>query len=408
MRIAFVTYEFPPDTGKGGIGTYTSQVAKSLAEIGCDVHVFAGSGERRGTEKMEGYQIHRIQCENGNDFRHKVVNIFSGLHSSIAFDVIESAEINGNAWEIKKKHPSIPLVVRLHAPNYLVEMLKKRYVSFFAKFRFVAGAVRRLKFDLGYWQPYNKWIDADYQFIGLADFISAPSEAMKNWVVNHWGIPRNKITVIPNVFLPPSALLDIPVVEKPLYQRILFFGRLNVLKGLVNATKAMKKILKAQPDWKFRVIGDDGAGPTFKMSMRNWMKQQLKEVINQVEFIDGLVYEDLPLAIAEAEIVLLPSLFESFSYTCAEAMAAGKAVVGSNNAGMADLIQNGISGILVNPNNYHDIYSAIKKLIVSNGLRHQIAINAREHISVNFKAKLIALEFKAFYEHIIENRIEKN
>ncbi len=408
MRIAFISHEFPPDTGKGGIGTYVSHVAPAMAGQGNEVHVFAGSNYREDLAFLHGYYVHRILCENGNDFREKVVNLFSVQHAIAPFDLMESPEINGNAWEIKKKYPAIPLVVRLHAPNYLVESLKKTYLPFLAKLRFVSGALRRLKFDLGYWRPYDKTVDPDYHFLQLADYITTPSEAMKNWAVNNWQILPDKITVIPNIFSPSPDFLNIPVGGEANYKQIVFFGRLNVLKGLVNATFAMKKILTKYPEWQFRVIGDDGPGPDYKMSMRDWMKSQFKDVINRVKFLDGLPHEDLPTAISDGEIVLLPSLFESFSYTCAEAMAAGKVVIGSNNAGMGDLIENNKNGILINPYNYHEIISALQKLILSNEFRYELSKNARESILVKQSTKKTINLFEKYYSKIIIKKLVKN
>lgn len=401
MRIAFISYEFPPDNGKGGIGTYVKQVANSLAGMGCDVHVFAGSPYRTCTEYIDGYWVHWVQCSDGNDYRNKVVNIFAAQHAVASFDVMESPEINGNAWEIKKRFNDIPLVVRLHAPDYLVESLKKHYVPFFAKLRFVLGAVRRFKWDLGYWRKYNKDTDADYQFIQLADAITAPSDTMKEWVVKNWKISPVFISVIPNLFTPSDALLNIPISEENKYKRIVFFGRLNVLKGLVNATRAMKEILTDYPDWHFRVIGDDGDGPYVGIGMRDWMKKKLQSIISHVEFLDGLNYETIPAAISETEIVLLPSLFESFSYTCVEAMAAGKAIVGSNSGGMKDLLQNGESGLLIDPENYRAIYAAVKRLIQDNELRYSMAVKARERVLTDFDATCTVEKMIAFYYQVI-------
>lgn len=408
MRIAYISHEFPPDTGKGGIGTYVSQVAKALAEKGNDIHVFAGSDYRQGSTFSDGYYIHHVRCENGNDFKGKVANTFSEQNATAPFDLMESAEINGNAWEIKKHFPSIPLVVRLHAPNYLVESLKKTYLPFTSKLRFVLGSIRRLKFDLGYWRPYKKESDPDYQFIQLADFISAPSISMKNWVIRHWQIAPIKIAVMPNIFSPSQDLLNITIETVSKYKRIVFFGRLNVLKGLVNATKAMKKILIDFPDWQFRIIGDDGPGPYNNISMRTWMKDQLKDVGNQVEFLDGMAYEDLPDAISECEIVLIPSLFESYSYTCAEAMAAGKAVVGSNNAGMADLIENNSSGILVDPYKSKEMIEGLQKLISDDPFRYQIRINARKSILEKQNASKTIQLFKKYYGNILGKKFVQN
>jgi glycosyltransferase involved in cell wall biosynthesis len=407
LKIAFISHEFPPDTGKGGIGTYVSQIARAIAAEGNEVHVFAGSNYREGTEHSNGYIIYRIQCLNGNDFKEKVVNNFSIENTIAPFDLMESPEINGNAWEIKKKFPSIPLVVRLHAPNYLVESLKKTYLPFTAKLRFVLGAIRRFKFDLGYWAPYDRKEDPDYRFIQLADYITAPSQAMKDWVINNWQIAPDKISVIPNIFSPSPDFLSIPVAENTNYKRVIFFGRLNALKGLVNATFAIKKILKKYPDWSFRVIGDDGPGPNNNITMRNWMKGQLKEVENRVEFMDGMDHKNLSTAISDGEIVLLPSLFESFSYTCAEAMAAGKAVIGSNNAGMVDLIENHKSGILVNPYDYHEIFKAIKKLIDDNFFRVAVSELARKRIINNFNNKKTVVEFNEFYDRISSKQFLK-
>ena len=363
--------------------------------------MFAGTGKPGLSQQKEGYWIHTIQCSGSDDFAYKVVEGFDEYHTIEKFDLMESAEINGNALLIKKKYPQLPLVVRLHAPNYLVENLKNRYLPFFAKLRFVLGSVRRLKFDLGYWRAYNKNDDADYNFIKLANFITAPSKPMKQWVVKHWDIPADKIKVIPNIFSPPDLLLDIPVLTNSPYKRVVFFGRLNVLKGLVNATKAMNKILQKYPDWQFRVIGDDGNGLAAGTSMRAFMKEQLHAVINRVEFLDGMVYEALPEAIADGEIVLLPSLFESFSYTCAEAMAAGKAVVGSQNGGMADLIQHEESGLLTDPENWQHIYKAVKKLIDDDDYRFKLSVNARQRILDAFDAGNTANDFKSYYQDII-------
>ena len=399
MRIAFISYEYPPDTGKGGIGTYTKQAASLLAKKGCDVHVFAGSHSRECITEEDGVLVHRTQCSSPHDFRLTVLASFKKEHGIHPFELLESAEIHGNAWEIKKAFPSVPLIVKLHAPDYLVEQLKKRYMPFSAKLRFFVGALRRLKWDLGYWRPYEKNKDPDYHFTQLADGITAPSGAMKKWVVDNWQMPAQKITVIPNVFVPSPAFLSIPIKKDNSNNTIVFFGRLSVLKGLVNATKALALILAEFPDWHFTVIGDDGPGPYSNQSMRRWMQEKLKPFLSRVSFFDGLKYEELPAAITDSSIVLLPSLFESFSYTCIEAMAGGKAVVGSNNAGMADIIQDKKNGLLADPENYREIYSALKKLVLDPSLRNRLSIQARATASKDFADAVINMSMK-YYEQI--------
>ncbi len=135
--------------------------------------------------------------------------------------------------------------------------------------------------------------------------------------------------------------------------------------------------------------------------------QQLHAVMNRVTFIDGVDYERLPSEITDCEIVLLPSLFESFSYTCAEAMAAGKAVAGSRNGGMSDLIENGKSGALVDPESYHEIYLALKKMIDDHEFRYEISVNARERILTEFNASDSASRFNTYYNNILKGVAKK-
>jgi glycogen(starch) synthase len=64
MRIAYISYEYPPDTGFGGIGTYTWQIAKAMVLQNCKVDVFTASQTREVTEQVEGVCIHRLQVES--------------------------------------------------------------------------------------------------------------------------------------------------------------------------------------------------------------------------------------------------------------------------------------------------------------------------------------------------------
>ena len=403
MRIAYITYELPPDIPKGGIGTYTLQVAAVMKKIGAVVHIFAGSHTRNLTEESDGIIIHRIKCEGPRHFTDKLLGIFTTVHAEIDFDVIECPEIHHHAINIKKNFPSLPLVVRLHAPNYLVEYIKKTYVPLKAKLRYLLGALKRGKIDLGFWRKYDYAHDAEYQISISADVITSPSNTMKEWAVKNWKMDGSKIFIIPNPFTAPVSFLNIFINEKPQHKQIIFFGRLNVLKGLVNATYAVKKILKEYPQYSFVVIGDDGYGPDNKSSMRQWMQQQFADVLTQVIFKNGQDYKHLPLDLEKAEIALLPSLFESFSYTCAEAMAAGKAVVGSINTGMADMILNNKNGLLVDVENVLEIYKAIKLLIENNELRYNIAINARIDIITKYNADNTGKQYWSVYQSAAGN-----
>ena len=393
MRVAFISYEYPPDTAIGGIGEYTRQVAGLLANAKFDVHIFAGSHIQSNTCIENDITIHRVQCTGPHNFKTNVVPYFEMEHASNPFQLIESPEIHGNAAEIKQSFPTVPLIVRLHASNWLVESFKKQYVPLNTKIRYFLGALRRGKWDLGYWRNYDYKNDADFIFVQLADFISAPTIQMKNWVSINWKINPDKIKVIENPFVENEAFKN--AITDNEEQAIIFYGRLNVLKGLITATKAMKQILKNNPGWRWIVIGDDGTAADGKASMKVWMQSQLKNVTAQVTYYDSLPNKKIPELLRQASIVLIPSLFESYSYVTIEAMCAGKAVIGSTNTGIASLIENNVTGRLANPYNNKEWKNTVQQLINDKKLRQRIGKAAREYVESKY---LINTEIIAYYK----------
>ena len=69
IKIAFITYEYPPDNLKGGISTYTYEIANLLSSNAFEVHVFAASKYRNQSETINNVKIHWILCDNPIDFK---------------------------------------------------------------------------------------------------------------------------------------------------------------------------------------------------------------------------------------------------------------------------------------------------------------------------------------------------
>ena len=374
MRIAFITFEYPPETAAGGIGTYTKQVASLLAIAKADVHVFAGSLFQCSSNFENGINVHRVFCKGPQDFQKNVVGVFQQQHCLNPFQLIESAEIHANAMEIKKAFPLLPLIVRLHACNWLVENLKKKYMPLQNKLRFFIGALRRGRWDLGYWRKYEPVMDKDYLFVKQADHITAPSRQMKDWVVTHWAVNPSNIKVLENPFIENEIFKTARTNNAE--KAVIFYGRLNVLKGLITATKAMKYILMNNPDWKWIIVGEDGTAADGKSSMKQWMEKQLKMVKRQVIFYETVSHTQLASYLRQVSIVLVPSLFESYSYVTIEAMSAGKAVIGSEGTAIASLVEKDVSGMLANPFSVKDWKNVIQMLINDKNLRMQLGIAA--------------------------------
>ena len=117
MKIAFISYEYPPDTAYGGIATYIHQAAKMLSRRGHHVEVFAASPFRSGTEDEDGLLVHRICEKRQKNFFGPIAQIFADRHAEVEFDVLEGPEYSADASEAVRLVPDIPLVIKLHTPS---------------------------------------------------------------------------------------------------------------------------------------------------------------------------------------------------------------------------------------------------------------------------------------------------
>jgi len=399
LHIAYVSYEFPPDTGWGGIGTYTYQMAKLLNGSGHRVEVFSASLARSISSIYCGFLVHRIKVFKASEFKDAVLLKFSDRNAQDPFNIIECAELGADAEVILRTYPSIPAVIRLHTPAVLVTRLINSQNSFFVKLRYVMGALRRGKLDMGYWSRQDKrqFSDPEYLITERAGTITAPSEAIKSWAHRFWHIEENRIKVFPNPFVPKEDLLNIPIETDT--KRITFIGRLNVLKGLVSLTGAIPIILQKYPEWKVRFIGSDHDSHVKDLSMKNWIKSRLNKYTTQIEWVDWIPVQDLPHYLSQTDIVVIPSLFESFSYVCAEAMSAGRGIVGSNNGGMPELLAG--HGITVNPRSVRQIAKAMEKMIRRPEIRRTLGEGARARILAQDFNNKIAEQAISTYQSLV-------
>lgn len=401
MHIAYISHEYPPDTGKGGIGTYTYQMAAIMQQRGHVVEVFAASFHREISEQFENILTHRVLVGDSKEFPAKVAPVFARAHAQHPFNLIECPEIGGEAAIIHSQFPVIPLVVRLHTPAVLVTRLLNTYTPLYKKLRFVAGSLLRCRPDMGYWSKHdkNQHLDPDYLITEKAAIITAPSEAMKQWAVKFWRIAPQRISVVPNPYVPSAALLDVQHSKEN--RQITFMGRLNVLKGIVAFTYAAKKVLKKYPHWTIQFVGNDEASPIAGMSARRWIEEQLAAHSHQISFLGWVEYSQLPHVYAHTDIAVVPSLFESFSYVCAEAMSAGCALVGSRQSAMRELLGHNEFGLLVNPKSATQLAKAIIRLIENPGLRAELGIKARQRVLSEYNAETIgAMQEKIYLSHL--------
>lgn len=86
MRIAFVTYEYPHETGLGGIATYVYQIAHAFSKRGVFVHVICGSpNPSTDVAENEFLTVHRVQTCGRSEFIKKSPEVLALINKKNCF-----------------------------------------------------------------------------------------------------------------------------------------------------------------------------------------------------------------------------------------------------------------------------------------------------------------------------------
>lgn len=400
MRIAYLSYEHPKGISGGGIGTYIGQMAKIMAEAGHSVEVFSGIEEKVTYQafKHDGYQLHLIPAEHTEIFREKVLKVFEAVHLAHPFDAMESPEYGADALEVKLKYPEIPLVVKLHTPTFLISKLNSD-LNFLSKMRFVLGALRKGDRPKFFWS-YKKEYDPEYVLTSLAEKVVSPSHSLAELVQDRWKI-SNRIDVIPNIFVPNRQLLQI---AKPSTNPFIvtFIGKLEKRKGILVLLKAIPKITEKYPDVIFRFVGKALPSPKTGMDMQDYMLSKLSTFRKNLDFQGFQSYEKIPEYLETTSVCIFPSLWENFPNVCLETMAAGRVVVGTDNGGMADMIEDGKTGYLIKPGSSQAIIKVMLKLLESKPQElTMIGAQARDSVLKRYNANIIGNACTIIFKQII-------
>ena len=116
---------------------------------------------------------------------------------------------------------------------------------------------------------------------------------------------------------------------------ILFAGRLSEEKGVMDIPKVMNMVKQKHPNAK---IAFAGIGPKEK---------ELKQILPDAIFLGWVNHDDLPKVYSAADILVLPSRFDTFGCVVLEALSCGLPVIAYNTKGPKDIINNGLNGYLV-------------------------------------------------------------
>ncbi len=206
--------------------------------------------------------------------------------------------------------------------------------------------------------------------VGKADLVITPSKYFQK-LVGGWVKNPEKVHVIYNGVELGNWKLARQLADgnwKFLPKTILSAGRLVPWKGF----DVLIEIMKDLPDWKLVIVGD---GPEYRNLKFKIENLKLTDCVN---LVGSVPREKLQEYLQTSAVFVLNTSFESFSFQVVEAMAAGVPVIATNIGNLAEIVENGKEGILIEPNNKEQILTAVKKISDNDEFREMIVKNAKE------------------------------
>jgi glycosyltransferase involved in cell wall biosynthesis len=227
--------------------------------------------------------------------------------------------------------------------------------------------------------------------IGRANHILAISP----YVARYYGnLLRGTIHNVPN----PVAQSFFDVRRNPTKGRVLFAGRISVGKGLLDLVRAVSRI----PDAVERVVM---AGSVPEREFESRLRYEIGEsgLANRFEFV-GLLNETALLEeFARAAVLVLPSYQETAPMVIQQAMAARVPVVATSVGGVPDMIEDKISGLLVNPGDVEGLASALQRIAIDSDLPEMLSTAARAKAERLFRADQVAKATLKVYQRVLSD-----
>jgi D-inositol-3-phosphate glycosyltransferase len=389
LRIAMLSYHTCPlatlggkDTG--GMNVYVREITRKLGEMGVHVDVFTRSQDEHVPHVLHdlGYGNRVVHVPAGPEIplpKQELVNYLPAFvdgikhfveNKKIHYDLIHSHYwMSGIAAAELKTAWQIPIVHMFHT----LGLMKNR----------VAQSPSEMEGE------YR--LEGERKVLRIADRIIAATPAELAQLQFLYQAETHRIIIIPpgvdiHRFYPIPSDEAREFTGVPLCGRtILFVGRIEPLKGLEVLFQAIALLRKREDlhemSFCLTVIGGEPDASPEAMSAEMSRLQSLRDqsgLGDLVTFLGKRDQETLPYYYSAAEIVVVPSYYESFGMVALEAMACGTPVVASQVGGLAFLVQDGVTGYTVPVEDPQTLADRLVLLLKDEHLRQQMGQRAVE------------------------------
>ena len=366
-----MTFPDPLSTPGGGpIGCLS--IARALHELGIDVTLIPVS-------RTSDLQVGDLPISIRSSLPSRVHYLLDGL--GILKSVRSTCEARTTAAVLSWSHEGA----------FLPGFLRRRGISFgmiaafpdYRVFQSRRAGWRLVKGQADRWFRKRPLQKADVVFalsaftVGqLTELMAVDSERIRR---TYWGVP--------------PAFLEIPRSRRSEISRFVYFGALTESKGVGDLLDALARVREqGETAWELRMAGwgdEDG------------LRQAASElgIIEQVKFLGRLSHEELLPVLEWADLAILPSRAESFGLAIAEAQAAGLPVVSCRTGAVPEIVEDGLTGWLVEPGDSQAIASALLAAMRGPKQAFDMGMAGRERVANRFTWRATA---EAMAEGLLE------
>jgi glycosyltransferase involved in cell wall biosynthesis len=166
-------------------------------------------------------------------------------------------------------------------------------------------------------------------------------------------------------------------------------GRLVAFKGFPVLVEAAAVLKKRRGDFKVMIAG---RGPEEEN-----LSRQIKDLgVEEIIFLPGFV-DDIAPYFAMSDVFVVPSVLEPFGLIVLQAIAAGRPVIGANAGGIPEIIRDGVTGVLVPPEDPPALADAIDKLLADEPKRQRLSDAAIKDLKERFPIEVMVAKTEEIY-----------
>jgi len=384
LSLAYLTYRGKPHVG--GQGVYTRHLTKALVDLGHSVEVFGGQpypvlDERITMHKLPSLDLFNDQypgrlpgyweIKTWPDFVETARLVRGQFAEPLAFSKRAYRELKVRAndfhlvhdnqclgWDILKIEKMIPTIVTLHHPITKDRELEMTH----------AATARRRK-SLKRWYSF---VEMQGKVASKMPRIVVVSENSINDIHKDMGVSRDRMRLVP-VGVDPELFKPLPEVQRQPGRLITTASADVALKGLSFLLEAMAK-LRTERDIRLTIIGKPRPGHSMDLIESLGLKPY-------IDFVSGVPDERIVELYAEAELAVVPSLYEGFSLPAIEAMSTGICLVATDGGALPEVTGTDGETVLQCPAGNADALAAtLRRGLDDADLRQRVGLAGRERV----------------------------